>query len=107
MELVKAHRAEIEKLQKSQHESAHEIEEYDKKVTALDAALKKATQKKEVAEQQLKEADSKIKEAEAEQYKAVIKLLENMCKGKRAITIEGGKLRLTIEIKELECKLTW
>ena len=105
MELAKAHRAEIVKLQKRQRESAHEIEEYDKKVAALDAALKEATQKKEVAEQQLKEADSKIKEAEAEQYKAVIKLLENMCaKEKELSQLKEANLKLTIEIKELECR---
>ena len=105
MELAKAHRAEIVKLQKRQRESAHEIEEYDKKVAALDAALKEASQKKEVAEQQLKEAGSKIKEAEAEQYKAVIKLLENMCaKEKELSQLKEANLKLTIEIKELECK---
>ena len=105
MELAKAHRAEIVKLQKRQRESAHEIEEYDKKVAALDAALKEASQKKEVAEQQLKEAGSKIKEAEAEQYKAVIKLLENMCaKEKELSQLKEANLKLTIEIKELECR---
>ena len=105
MELAKAHRTEIVKLQKRQRESAREIEEYDKKVAALDAALKEAAQKKEAAEQQLKEADSKIKEAEAEQYKAVIKLLENMCaKEKELSQLKEANLKLTIEIKELECK---
>ena len=74
-------------------------------MAVLDSALKEATQKKEEAEQMLKEAGSRIKEAEAEQYMAVIKLLENTCaKEKELSQLKEANLRLEIEIRDLENK---
>lgn len=104
-ELNTMHMAEIKKLKQRQDEYARELDNYQERVTTLDNALKEANDKKDVAEQQLKEANAKCKEAETEQLKAVIKLLQDMCEKEKELSLlKEAKLKLEIEIKELECR---